>query len=85
MNTTTVITSQTQRCERCQGLMVQDQSLDLLGTGDDFSVWIWRCISCGNIVDPVILRNRRAKQASLCAREMAKQLFAVMHETPTAA
>ncbi len=85
MTTTTGLVSQTPRCERCQGLMVQDQSLDLLDTGDDFIIWTWRCIACGNIVDPVILRNRRTKQATIRAQEMAEQLFAVMHETPTAA
>lgn len=84
MTTTTGITSQTARCERCQGLMVLDQSLDLLDTGDDISIWTWRCITCGNIVDPVILRNRRTKQAPIRAREMAEQRFAAMHETPTA-
>ena len=85
MTTTSGIASQTARCKRCQGLMVQDQSLDLLDTGDDFRIWTRRCIACGNILDPVILRNRRAKQAPIRAREMAEQLFAAMHETPTAA
>ncbi len=85
MTTTSGIASQTTRCERCNGLMVQDQSLDLLDTGDEFSIWASRCIACGNMVDPVILRNRRTKQAPIRARELAEQLFAAMHEMPTAA
>ncbi len=44
-------------CVRCHGLMVRDHVFDLLDTeihGD-----VWRCISCGNILDPVILVNGR--------------------------
>jgi len=85
MTTMTGITRQTAQCKRCQGLMVLDQSLGFLDTGDDISIWTWRCIACGNIVDPVILRNRRAQQAPIRAREMAEKHFAAMHETPTAA
>lgn len=73
------------RCERCQGLMVQDQCMDLLGTGEDLSIWTRRCVSCGNIVDPVILQHRRTKQVPIRAREMTVQLSTVIHETPTAA
>ncbi len=73
------------QCQRCQGLMVQDQCLDLLDTGDDFSIWTWRCVCCGDVLDPLILKNRRTRQVPIGAREIAEQLFAAMHETPTAA
>lgn len=41
------------KCEKCGGIMsyekFYDQFEDFLG---------WRCISCGDIVDEVIVRNR---------------------------
>ena len=45
-------------CTRCQGLMVHDDLVDL----QESCVPMWmrglRCVSCGNIVDPLILRHR---------------------------
>lgn len=45
-------------CRRCSGMMVKDLALDETGRAD-YSVW--RCIICGNIIDPVILINRTTK------------------------
>ena len=47
-------------CPRCQGLMVPDHFFDLLYDGGYGSFDGWRCLCCGNILDPVILRNRLA-------------------------
>ena len=44
------------RCPRCSGLMVAEWCLDL----SDHAAQ--RCVQCGEIVDPVILRNRGAQQ-----------------------
>lgn len=44
-------------CERCQGLMVQDDSFDLCESERRLAVW--RCVLCGEMVDPVIVANRR--------------------------
>jgi len=46
-------------CQRCQSLMVFDRFLDVYG--DTGHLWFrgWRCVACGDIVDPVILVNRR--------------------------
>ncbi len=41
------------RCYRCGGLMVYEKFYD---GGDNF--FGWKCISCGEIVDQVILENR---------------------------
>lgn len=46
------------QCERCGGLMVSEEY-------DDFNGW--RCILCGERVDPVILAQRR-KAESACLR-----------------
>jgi hypothetical protein len=36
-------------------MMVTDRALDEIGRADHF---IWRCICCGDIIDPMILINR---------------------------
>jgi hypothetical protein len=44
---------QTDRCHRCGGLMVPEQVFEIRSI--DF-----RCVSCGERVDPVILAHRRS-------------------------
>lgn len=39
-------------CHRCGGLMVQEQVHELAS-------FEWRCVSCGERIDPVILAHRR--------------------------
>ena len=51
------------KCIRCNGLMVAD---DLIGLQESYlPMWMrgWRCIACGNIVDPLINRHRVVQQA----------------------
>ncbi len=60
-------------CTRCKGLMVQDHFLDLLDT--DLRTAAWRCVSCGDIIDPVVLANRHRQVSETQAREMAEALF----------
>ncbi len=43
------------RCHRCQSVMVNEK---FYGPGENF--WGWRCICCGEIVDQIILENRRS-------------------------
>jgi hypothetical protein len=43
-------------CTRCHGIMVTETLRDYGGTFA--KVVAWRCPSCGDILDPVILRNR---------------------------
>jgi len=49
-------------CTRCKGFMVVDDLLDLQESL--LPMWMrgWRCVACGNIVDPLILRHRMGKQ-----------------------
>ncbi len=44
-------------CLRCEGFMVQDDFFELLES--DRHLAIWRCVHCGEIVDPVIVANRK--------------------------
>ena len=48
-------------CTRCQGCMAKDHFLDLLESAE--SMWMagWRCLNCGNVLDPVTERNRRGQ------------------------
>lgn len=45
------------RCNRCQGLMVEDRFLDILSSGDRW-VFAWRCAACGNVEDAQTRHNR---------------------------
>lgn len=48
-------------CTRCQGCMAKDHFIDLMESAE--SMWIagWRCLNCGNVLDPVMERNRRGQ------------------------
>lgn len=48
----------TARCLRCKGLMVVEQCFDLLNSDGRLDFHTRRCVQCGELVDPVILRNR---------------------------
>jgi hypothetical protein len=50
-------------CKRCQGLMVGERLMDLHSDSGRFVCAAWRCVVCGDVVDPVILNNRRRRVA----------------------
>jgi hypothetical protein len=50
-------------CTRCKGFMVLDDLIDLRESFVPMWMRGWRCIACGNIVDPLILRHRRARRS----------------------
>lgn len=47
------------RCWRCEGLMVVEQCSDLTGDAGHPDCQARRCVQCGEVIDPVILQNRR--------------------------
>ncbi len=49
-------------CTRCHGTMVLDYFLDI---EDSEEVWMpgWRCLACGEVIDPIILKHRQAQEA----------------------
>lgn len=55
------------KCTRCHGLMVEDHLLDVKESLGPMWIKGWRCVACGNIVDPLILKHRTA-QASQAPR-----------------
>ncbi len=52
-------THQPMNCTRCGGWMVQERCMDVGESLGGYWFWGQRCIQCGDIVDEVILRNRR--------------------------
>lgn len=51
-------------------MMVNDRALDEIGRADHS---VWRCIICGDIIDPVILINRTAKWSTSKKRAYARR------------
>ncbi len=52
-------------CHRCGGLMVSEKVFEL-------GAFNWRCVSCGDRIDPIILQHRREERE----RAAAAKLFA---------
>lgn len=55
-------------CSRCKGLMVVEQGFDSLTGVGPAAVPLRRCVQCGEIIDPVILQNRRSQLGNDCGR-----------------
>lgn len=53
--------SESVRCSRCTGLMVLEQGFDSMLGNSEADVSIWRCVQCGEVIDPIILKNRRSQ------------------------
>ncbi len=62
-------TTGTDHCHRCGGLMVPEQVFEIRSI--DF-----RCVSCGDRIDPVILAHRLTQGPKDLACEEAKRLIA---------
>ena len=59
-------------CLRCGGFMVNEVSMDLMSSTGELDCVTRRCVQCGDILDPVILRNRRIRQVSLTVPRAAQ-------------
>ena len=46
------------RCPRCKGLMFTTRFYDLRDDTGIIAFNAWRCISCGEVLDSVIYKNR---------------------------
>ncbi len=62
------------RCSRCGGLMVSDFCMNLLSRTGELEFAAKRCVQCGEVVDPIIQRNRRLRQESMNVRFAEKLL-----------
>jgi len=59
-------------CLRCHGMMVEERFEDLRGDPHHISFHGWRCVCCGNIVDPVIIRHRTVGLSPVLPIQMAR-------------
>ena len=52
-------------CARCGGLLLTQQYMDLLDDTGQIDITAWHCTMCGEVIDPVILKNRRSPPPNL--------------------
>jgi|GEM_PF-529031 len=45
-------------CPRCNGTMIEQEFTDILNDSGRIHEEMWRCMTCGEVCDPVILANR---------------------------
>lgn len=45
-------------CKRCSGCLERDMCIDLESDTGYCTIWVLRCVQCGDMVDETILRNR---------------------------
>jgi len=60
-------------CQRCNGLMAFEK---YFGPNDSF--FGWRCLMCGDILDPVILLHRLSQDAGVAIPEGEEEMMALM-------
>ncbi len=62
-------------CPRCKGVMFPETFEDLLDDTGHINFKGWRCLTCGEILDPLIARNRGVHHAPL--RGHSRKKFAL--------
>ncbi|MFZ5862023.1 MAG: hypothetical protein ACOYXR_04135 [Nitrospirota bacterium] len=72
------------QCSRCRGLMVVDRFTDLLDETGQITFPGWRCLACGEIVDPVIMSNRQRKVALPTSKPRHTRLLQWINRPPNA-
>lgn len=58
-------------CYRCHGLMTVDFYIDMGSSGDPLWLRAWRCVNCGEVIEPGMVTNRSAHRNWL--RRMMKR------------
>lgn len=59
-------------CPRCKGVMAQEVFEDLLDDTGNLFFKGWRCLICGEILDPVIANNRGSHPMPFLGRARKK-------------
>jgi hypothetical protein len=60
-------------CHRCHGAMALERFCDLYDETGQLCFMGWRCLSCGEVIDPVIVRNRGKRGAAAPLRSNARR------------
>jgi hypothetical protein len=71
------------RCERCSGLLYWTELREWDGSRGQDSHGALQCILCGNVIDPVIVKNRQRTVASLrqSARSPSRRWRRILSES----
>lgn len=68
-------------CARCGGLLLAQHYMDLLDDTGQINFTAWHCTMCGEVIDPVILKNRHSPPPNLLygakARKFSQQVNAI--------
>jgi hypothetical protein len=71
-------------CTRCGGLLLTQHYMDLLDDTGQIDITALHCTMCGEVVDPVILKNRRSPPPNLLygtkARKFSQRVTASSDE-----
>lgn len=59
-------------CPRCKGNMIQDKFGDVADEAGAMYFSGWRCLCCGEILDPLIAHNRKNHHEPLIGRSRKK-------------
>jgi len=46
-------------CQRCAGLMQKHILMDHMNESGEVFITAWRCLNCGEVLDPMIMQNRK--------------------------
>ena len=63
------------KCPRCASCMVHEPFEDLRDDTGALYFYGWRCLGCGEIIDPVILANRKNKPAPIESKTRKRLIF----------
>ena len=63
------------KCPRCESYMVHEPFEDLRDDTGALYFYGWRCLGCGEIIDPVILANRKNKPAPMESKTRKRLIF----------
>ena len=73
-------------CPRCGGLLLTQHYIDLLDDTGQIDITAWHCTMCGEVLDPVILKNRRSPPPNLLygtkQRKFSQRVTAVTGSRP---
>jgi uncharacterized Zn finger protein len=68
------------KCTRCSGFMVAEDMLDMRESYLPMWMRALRCIACGNIVDPLINKNKMVQQTVGVAKSQQPEVRAAVSE-----
>ena len=62
-------------CPRCAGCMIRESFEDLRDDTGTLFFHGWRCLICGEIIDPTILTNRFTNPAPTTSKTRKRLIF----------